>query len=932
MNNIHGDNSNNNKGKLISRYLCGFLNHTVTVDDEIEKQHKSVVAVENAETPGLESLHSQHFIHFKRRKLIYKQLLEAMEHNYMTGLHGIEGIGKTALAKQVFSHDTLNIEKAKRLSILLSMFPLDREVPIEMLTRLAIGAGLFSEVEKYSQVRSEVLKLKDILIESYVCSEYDRGHVKMNEPIWNMIREGDLSLLEIKYYRSKWILFTIEKNIHYLYFDDLSVEEMVLDLIPSSYGYDGNKVELLLIDVEANNSLEVPNAFFEKMTRLQVLSVSSKNIHRSHVLKLPSSLQLLTNIRSLILSHWKLCDISILGKLQSLHILDFDDCSIYEFPKEISTLKLRLLSLKNCEIEKNNPLEVIERCLSLQELYYKDNEVSKNIDSVDEAEEIHQSGTFPTLNKYYLQGGEDDSSISKCVCLPSIDAMVSKATFKYLIQGAEIVHLKEIHGEWKSLIPDIVSSMNDVVELSLESCSKVEYLINTELDQFLESLKKLSIEHCAHLQGIVLKSKVNLCNLKSVNIFDCQQLTSLFQLSTAENLLELEELRIRDCKLLTKIIEDENDHKSNALMFPKLETLEIECCERLECILPIDVMLLQNIKISKCPKLKNIFYEEGGDIKKSPLQKMELSNVSHLFISIECYTLLDSTVKKSSQRIAFNPEQKVSSKNHPHKSRASTRIKIPLILQGLNIQVVQNITQLVLKDVDKIKYLFTLITASSMMLEILVVDSCDKLKHIVDIENDSDRKKFEVVFQKLKEFSVTNCGQLEYMFGKSNAAKDDENCSEIYIHFPALKILNLQKLPKFSLSPITCTSLKEFVLLECPEFVMDHISDLIIHFDSRSLVIKDISEIDKHFHSLETLEIDGSQAKNIFCARGVNIIGQVKLGLQCLKLRNLDLQILTYLPEDEDMDMVEVEKELQRDLPSSQVSIKQSMQANREKI
>ncbi|CAL0328277.1 unnamed protein product [Lupinus luteus] len=1077
MSSIHGDKSNNNKGKLISRYLCGFFNHTVTVDDGIEKEHNVVAVVENAETPGLQSLHSEVFVHFKSRNLIYKQLLEAMEHNYMTGLYGIKGIGKTTLAKQVClelqksmkfglvifinvanksssdikeiqdmiadkmglslkgknewertetilnrlmngdrtllilddvtenintqelgfpsrtnsnmkcrvlvtsldqiyfkpigcqtsiqlhklskieawisfknqagidhnsseemlnlgkqitdkceglpiiaaiasilksrplqvweytlsyleygrynikdwikafafvnsHHDYLNITKAQRLYIVLSMFPTG--VSIEFLTRLGMGLGIFGDVKKYYEVRSEVLRLKNILINFHVCFEDKRGYVQTNDLFLSLFRYNGLSLCNIRPHEK----VVSEEKLHYLYYADLNAKEMEFDHISTGWYYDETKVAMLIINVKASNSVEISDAFFDKMTRLQVLSLSSNNLHPTHALKLPSSLQSLTNICSLLLSHWKFSDISILGELQSLDTLDFDDCLISEFPKEISTLKLRLLSLKRCQIERNNPFEVIERCLSLQELYYKDNEVSNNIDSVDEAEEIHQSGTFPTLNRYHLQGGEDESSISKCVCLPNIDALVSEATFKYLIKGAEIVHLKEIRGEWRNLIPDIVSSMNDVVELSLESCSKVECLINTtkhdksqvvssfsrlvelklksmdNLTQlcsgdhpydFFKSLNRLSIEHCAHFQGILFKSKVNLCNLKSVNIFHCQDLTSLFMLSTAQSLGALEELRIRECKLLTDIVEDENDdHKSNGLIFPKLETLEIEGC-------------------------------------------------SNLFnISIEYYPLSTSRMKNSSPTIDSKENQQDPSKDHHHKGPMSS------ISQGLNILVVHNIKKLVLKDVDKIEYLFTLSTASSMMLEILIVESCNVLKHIIDIEDGSDRKKLEDVFKKIKEFSVSSCDQLECMFGKYNAAKDDQSYSEIHIHLPALEKLILQNLPKFSLYSITWTSLKEFVLVQCPYFIINPISDMMIHFHSRKLLTtttkEDIREIYKHFFTLETLKIDGYEAESIFCVSGVQIIGQVS-SLQELKV--IDIECCSQLKE-----IVEEDKEL----------------------
>ncbi|KAK7260584.1 hypothetical protein RIF29_26753 [Crotalaria pallida] len=1129
--NIPTDSTNNARKKLADYCLCGGFKSIAIVDNCGMEKEKPFV--DESPPPGLESLLSQDFIHFESRKSVYKQLLEAMEGNYMTGLHGIRGIGKTTLAKEVgaklhesikfdnviyvtmsenshiseiqddiarqlelslegknewermeivkkrlmngkrfllilddvmenvtleelgipsrdnnlkgrvlvtscdkrlcksmgcqrsiqldklpkrdawilfkkhvgtnghedkgkqiskaceglpgkivltasilkgrpledwektltflrnhkhydegsmksyaffhFSHDNSNIEKAQRLSFLLFMLP--QNTPLEMLTRLGTGLGLFREVEKYHEVRSEVLKIKNILIDNHICFEDDKGDVKMNDWVkFTGIYRVTADMPEYKCH-----LVKKGKNIRYCY--ESRVKKKEINDLPHLNPFDYYHLEMLLINIEANISFKILKAFFEKMRRLRVLSLSSNNLHRKVALKLPSSLWSLKNIRSLILCHWKLGDISSLEELKGLDTLDFDDCSIYELPKGISRLKLRLLSLERCQIKKNNPFEVIERCLSLQELYYKDNDVLI-LHDVNEREEIYRSGTFPTLNRYHLQGGED--SISKCVCLPSIDALISESTFKYLTQGAEILQLKEIEGRWTNLIPDLVSSMDHLFKLSLESCLKMECLVNTkhieshaisffprlvelklvDMDNlkelcsgdvpsdYLESLKMLYIEHCAHLQGVLFKIKVNLCNLKSMNLFDCREITSLFQLSTALSLALLEELRIRDCKLLANIIEDENECKSNGVIFPKLKTLEIESCDRLECILPlafpIDVPLLKNIKISKCPMVKHIFREELH--VSCSLQKVELSDLSNFFnISIERYSILTTSVKVSSPRVGLKTKQQELSNVRRHKFRSASKIKIsvndaltddqissistsehrhpvertqcpPKQSPGLNILVVCNLKHLELRCIEKIKYLFTLSTASSMMLEILIIESCHELKNIIEIEEGGDGKNFNVVFSKLKELSVSSCDKLEYMFGEY--LQDDQNYNDIHIHLPALEKLILQNLPMFSLSSMTWPYLKEFTLIQCPEFIINSISDMMIHSDSRKMVstiITDIREIDKQFLSLETLNIECIKvnSSSIFCLNRPELIGQVRFGLRCIKLREL---------------------------------------------
>jgi len=56
-----------------------------------------------ARLPGVERYSSQHYIPFKSRESKYKQLLDALkdDNNYIIGLHGMGGTGKTTLAKEV---------------------------------------------------------------------------------------------------------------------------------------------------------------------------------------------------------------------------------------------------------------------------------------------------------------------------------------------------------------------------------------------------------------------------------------------------------------------------------------------------------------------------------------------------------------------------------------------------------------------------------------------------------------------------------------------------------------------------------------------------------------------------------------------------------------------------------------------------------------
>ncbi|XP_027337503.1 uncharacterized protein LOC113851230 [Abrus precatorius] len=597
-----------------------------------------------------------------------------------------------------YSYDNMNNESAKRLFLLCSMFKEDEELSIEILTRFGIGAGLFGEIdEKYDDARSQVVVAKNKLIDSCLLLKGGEGRVKMHDLVREvalLIANKEIQVVNVSNKNQK-SLIEREKNIKYLLCDGKCMDVF-------SCKFDGSKLKILTIymDDKGEDSMEVPNSFFENMTGLQVLCLSNKSLLRE-TLSLSLSIQSLMNIRSLVLERFKLGDISFLGNLKSLETLDLVRCFIDELASEIEKLeKLRLLKLDRCEIRRNGSFEVIERCLSLEELYITVDPISK----VDSAA-IYQIRNIPILQRYCLTNRyvfEKNDSMLKCVHFSEINALFSEtATFKYLVQTAEILDLRGIEGRWKNLIPEIVpidKGMKDLSHLDLTSFSKLQCLIDTRLVysqeqivfpklvvltlknmddlrelcngpipfHLLKSLERLFVFNCHLLQSILFKGKLNLCNVKTMRLSNCPRLESLFQLSTSQSLVLLEELEIHDCEQLKHIITEEeiidgmNDNKSGGSMFPNLKTLDIMECPELEVILPFisdqDLPLLEAINIYDCDELKYIFgqyqhqHESQGlvkDVVLHSLKEMELSGLPN-FIDIfpECHHPMCSSVKK----------------------------------------------------------------------------------------------------------------------------------------------------------------------------------------------------------------------------------------------------------------------------------------------
>ncbi|XP_028791088.1 probable disease resistance protein At4g27220 [Neltuma alba] len=232
---------------------------------------------------------------------------------------------------------------AQDLILLCSIFSRAYEIPVEVLSRIAIGSRLSENVGSYYRARSEVLSIKTTLIRSALLLTTREGFVKMHDVIRDIAHQiGDEKIQVITDSKSK-----LKENVKY--------SSWMIDDFSNSF--EGINLEVLLVWVNnASHPLGVPEAFFGGMKGLRVLLLCSKvKFRRTLALSLPKSIHSLENIQTLSLTNWELGDISILQNLKKLQTLELTNCSISELPNEVSQQeKLRLLGLVDCSIEKNN--------------------------------------------------------------------------------------------------------------------------------------------------------------------------------------------------------------------------------------------------------------------------------------------------------------------------------------------------------------------------------------------------------------------------------------------------------------------------------------------------------------------------------------------------------------------------------------------------
>ncbi|CAJ2640473.1 unnamed protein product [Trifolium pratense] len=838
-----------------------------------------------------------------------------------------------------FSYDYLKNKNAEELFLLCSIFQEDAEIRTQILTRLGIGVGLFGEsYDKYNNARNLVVVAKDKLLDSCLLLKTNKGDVKMHD----LVREvaqwiANKEILAVNVSNKNQNSLVGRNNIKYLLFDG-SPNDLCSPM------FDGSKLRILILIMVTSCFVD---SFFENIAGLRVLNlIAGKKI----TISLPRSIQSLTNIRSLLVESADLGDISVLGNLQSLETLDLNHCTIDELPQEIAKLKeLRLLNLEYCRIKSNNPFEVIQICPSLEELYF-----FKSFNG------FCQEITLPTLERYHLTdvyGIICDSSLSKCVILEK--DYLSEATFKHVMQTAELLKLVRIKKGWRNIMPEFVpidQGMNDLIELHLNDDSQLQFLIDTKhtgsqvpnvfsklvvlelikmknLEELcngpisfdsMNNLEELTIKSCGNLRSL-FKGNLNLCNLKTVKIERCSTLVSVFHLSTSASLPLLEELNISECGNLENIFTCERTIEE--ILVPKLKVVKIESCNKLTYIFDQEVKLtlLIELKLEYVSNFIDIFPKSYNSIEGSsssnsiskPQTQLQVkplkSNIIFSWSHICCYRYKLKGATSTKVPLVSQDQPQACSISTETSSYCPNIWKRAQCLSRLS-HIICNIKKITLANVSKIKSVFMLSIAPKMLLESLTIYCCYELEHIVvDCGDCSDGIELGNVFPKLKELDVDYCRKLKYIFGHINASDDhDHNSNEIQLHLPALKTLKLVDLKSLiGMSPkqyhITFSPLKEVELKECSQVDVKSIGDFTflasISRYQDSTTIKEFSGNMEHLLALEMLNVSKSNVENL------DLLVFSTSILRCLSqlshLRIQECNELKHIIEDDDDDDIE---------------------------
>ncbi|PPD70196.1 hypothetical protein GOBAR_DD32927 [Gossypium barbadense] len=599
------------------------------------------------------------------------------------------------------SFDYLKTMETKTCFLLCSLFPEDDEIYVENLVGYAWGLELYKGMDSIKDVSSEVLASIETLKNSGLLLDCGERHVKMHD----VVRQFALWIASSRKEISFGTVETLPMDESSKHYRAISFETGQTDELPKGVVFPYLKLLLL----GGNRLMETSSEFFEGMKALQVCALKDQLISLA-------AFKFHMNLRTLCLIDCQLSDISMLGKLKSLHILSLSGSDIIELPTEAGDLEnLRLLVLSYCYKLRSIPPNLIRRLPNLEELYLHgcsslkwatDNSTKREsysslselnslpklvVISLDiSSEHLPDGFVFRRLwsfdfcigieRKMWYQKRDmwfqkrETYPISRSLRIDnSVDAC------KQLFEDVESLQLNHVEGH-RNLVPSLDLGFSKLTSLDLRCCDSMQCLIDASKQQVpittLSNLRKLSLNDLSFLE--------ELCNGPQPQGF----------------LQKLEEFKVESChsmKVLFPIAElrsIEQEGPGRHLSLQSLKIVEIEGCNNLKYIFPMSVAnslgQLHTLKIKSCLQLEDIIQDpqvayvcllqslrevslidlpqlKGRDVNdimltQSSLQKLKVHNcpqLTHFFISttIQKLELSEMTEKKQISNVTV-PERR----------------------------------------------------------------------------------------------------------------------------------------------------------------------------------------------------------------------------------------------------------------------------------
>ncbi|KAL1080103.1 hypothetical protein V6Z11_D10G268300 [Gossypium hirsutum] len=526
-----------------------------------------------------------------KRLFEWKNALRELERPSSSNFTGIA----MAYSAIELSFNYLESEEVKLTFLLCSV--IGHNGLVEDLVRYTLGLGLFGGVHTMEEARNKVLtvvanlKASALLLDSYNDKLFD-----IHDVVWDAAI--DYRMLVLRDHAPKeWSDKEKMKTWNEMECSGLSFFHMA---------YDG--------------AVKIPLNFFKQTEGLKALDLVG--------MQFPSLLESiihLADLRMLCLKECVVDDITILGELKSLQVLNLSLSGMKELPKEMAQLtQLRLLDLRGCRELKIIPPNVLSGLSKLEEIYMSGSFVEWEKGGVVENERKNASldelNNLPCLTTLYVHI-LDVQMIPKHRFVETLDRFrifvgnygmhdcCDNYEFSKALKLKLYTNIDLDNGMKKLLI-----KTEDLCLEGLEGVKNVLVELNNGKD--LPNLKRLYVKNGRHVQYIKtnkigfselcfitlenLPQLVSFCspdercstkplllfnkqtchwvtNLRSLIIRGCGKLEHLLSPSLVRSLVLLQCFVIEDCNCLRDIIltEEIEEERKDVIRFPRLNSLRI---------------------------------------------------------------------------------------------------------------------------------------------------------------------------------------------------------------------------------------------------------------------------------------------------------------------------------------------------------------------
>ncbi|KAI4354365.1 hypothetical protein L6164_003235 [Bauhinia variegata] len=709
---------------------------------------------------------------------------------------------------------------------------------ISDLFNYGMGLGTFKDVKSLEEARDRLHSMIDRLKASCLLLDDGKstGYVKMHDNV----REAAISIALRDERVFTFVTVAGLKEWPTERYTQIILEQCHIHELPEML--DNPELKLLHFNkVNANNqSLKIPDSFFEGVMNLKVLDLT-----RLIISSLPMSLSSLTKLKTLCLDRCALGGMAALASLKNIEILSLLNSSITMLPTEIGQLtRLRMLDLSSSGIELIPP-NVISRLINLEEFYAGDTSIkweAENATKHSKNASIAELSQLPRLTALDIQ--IQDTSL-----LPQDDSFLAKLE-RYKIFIGDKWTWSGIYDKHTNILKLKLSNSSHLGQGVRKLLEGVENLYLDEIKTISNGLSQLNFEGFLQLKNLRIQNNdeirhiINLRFIQPHDAFPNLEVLDLYKLSKFEKICQ---------ETLTNI------------SFQKLKVIKVKSCDQLKSVITSSMVRglsqLQEIEVSECNLMKDIVFSDDNEMVIK-FHKLCSLTLQHLPTLIEFYSAEPNSLE-------FKPLfcSKVAFYNLETLKLSSINLKnIWDDSQFLTSCCVQNLTNLTVEACGNIKYLFLSSTVGSFSkLKMLEISNCHEMEEIVAAEEGRNEEVnlAEVPFPKLEKMIINDMKNLEkiwhHQFG-SLKTMEVKNCQNLGRIFPS----HMQR-KFFSLETIMvtgCSSLEEIFELNENE----NIKESKVNTQLRILTLLDLPNLKQIwsgdaqgilcFHNLETVRVE----------------------------------------------------------------------------